>query len=115
MKSIAMIFSLKRCKRNQYIDRDFSLDESYIYRIQSKRPLAKSEEPLSKGKSVAATVFGVLHRASSKEKPAIEQFTVSKLIAKPRQLLTPVMRRTRRHHVDDWQFRYTTFLKEVAH
>ena len=103
---------VEEVQANQYIDRDFSMDESYVYRIQSKRPLAKSEEPLSKGKSVAATLFGILHRASSKEKPAIEQFTVSKLIAKPRQLLTPIMRRSRRHRVDDWQFRYTTFLKE---
>ena len=103
---------VKEVQVNQYIDRDFSLDESYTYRIQSKRPLAKSEERLSKGKSVAATIFGIVHRASSKDKPAIERFTVSKLITKPRQLLTPVLQQRRQRNVDQWQFRYMTFLKE---
>ena len=103
---------VKEVQANQYIDRDFSLDESYTYRIQSKRPLAKSEERLSKGKSVAATIFGVVHRASSKDKPAIERFTVSKLIAKPRELLTPVLQRRHQKNVKQWKFRYTTFLKE---
>lgn len=97
---------------NQYIDRDFSLDESYTYEIQSKRPLAKSEERLSKGKSVAATLFGFMHRASTKDEPAIERFTVSKLIANPRQLLVPVLERRERGTVNEWQFRYMTFLKE---
>ena len=35
---------IQTVKRNQYIDRDFSLDETYTYTIHSKRPLAKSEE-----------------------------------------------------------------------
>lgn len=104
---------MEEVQANQYIDRDFSLDESYTYEIQSKRPLAKSEERLSKGKSVAATLFGFVHRASSKDEPAVEQFTVSKLIADPRKLLSPVLQRRNRGIVDYWQFRYMTFLKEA--
>ena len=32
---------MQTVKGNRYIDRDFSLDEQYTYRIHSKRPLAK--------------------------------------------------------------------------
>lgn len=104
---------LDKVQTNQYIDRHFSLDESYTYEIRSKRPLAKSEERLSKGKSVAATILGFVHRASSKNEPEIERFTVLKFIPNPQRLLKPVLKRRREGNVDKWCFRYTTFLKEA--
>ena len=67
MKYIATEMYMKTVKGNRYIDRDFSVDERYTYRIHSKRPLSKSKERMSRSKSVAATIFGVLNYASSKE------------------------------------------------
>lgn len=103
---------MKIVKGNSYSDRHFSLDEAYVYRIHSKRPIAKSEEKLSGGKSIAATIVGLVKRPSFSEEPAIEKFTVSKLIAPAKRLLTPVMERPRLKNVDRWTFRYTTFLQD---
>ena len=63
---------------NRYIDRNFSMDETYTYTIYSKRPLLQSEERLNVSKSVASTVFDLLNRASSKDEASIEGFTVTK-------------------------------------
>ena len=103
---------MKTVKANRYIDRDFSLNESYVYRIHSVRPLSKSEEKMSRSKSVAATVFGMFDRNSAKKKPAIERYTLSKLIAKPTILLTPVLNRKKHNTINKWTFRYITFLAE---
>ncbi len=97
---------------NRYIDRDFSLDEMYSYTIRSKRPLAKSEDRFNMSKSMASTLFGMLNPISSKEEAAVEVFEVTKWIAKPKELLTPIQDRARRPNVDRWKFRYTTFLAE---
>ncbi|MDS9471955.1 DUF3238 domain-containing protein [Sporosarcina pasteurii] len=103
---------IKEVQKNQYIDRDISMDQTYTYRIQSKRPLAMSEERFSKGKSVAATVLGMMNKKTSQKQPAIERFTVTKEIGRPRELLIPTLQRTAKSKVNEWQFRYTTFLKE---
>lgn len=97
---------------NRYIDRSFSKDESYTYTIHSKRPLLQSEERLNVSKSVASTIFDMLNPASSSEEAAIEGFTVTKLIAEPKRLLTPVGEREDLPNVDRWSFRYTTFLAD---
>lgn len=97
---------------NQYIDRDIALDETYTYRIQSKRPLAKSEERFSKGKSVVGTVLGIMHKATSKQEPAVERYTVTKQIGRPKDLLVPTLQKKTQVNVNEWRFRYTTFLKE---
>jgi hypothetical protein len=103
---------MQTVKGNRYIDRDFSLDEPYTYRIHSKRPLEKSEERMSRSKSILSNVFERLGQASASAEPAMERYTVSKLIAKPRFLLIPVLKRTHRKNVDYWKFRYATFLAE---
>lgn len=97
---------------NRYIDRDISLDESYIYTIHSKRPLLKSEERLNVSKSIASTLFDLLNRASPREEAAIERFTVTKVIADPKRVLTPMGERERLSNVDRWAFRYATFLAD---
>lgn len=101
-----------KVKTNTYIDRDFSLDEPYTYAIHSTRPLEKSEEELSTGKAVLSQVYGALNPFSSKEAAAVEEYTVIKMIATPRSLLVPVEERKRVTSVDQWKFRYTTFLAE---
>lgn len=103
---------MKTIKGNRYIDRDFSLDEQYTYRIHSKRPLEKSEERMSRSKSLVATIFEKFNHTSAHSEPAMERYTVSKLIAKPRLLLIPVLKRELRSNVDYWKFRYATFLNE---
>ncbi|MFJ7935235.1 DUF3238 domain-containing protein [Sporosarcina sp. NPDC096371] len=97
---------------NGYIDRDFSLDETYRYTIRSKRPLSKSEDRFNISKSMVTTVFGVLNPVSSKEAAAVEVFSVMKWIAKPQELLTPIQDRLRRPNVERWKFRYSTFLAD---
>lgn len=104
---------LSNVKTNQYIDRDFSLDESYTYVVQSKRPLAKSVERLSKVKSVAAMIYGLFLPTIDRKNPAVERFSVTKVITNPRRLLVPILQRRKREEIDDWQFRYTTFLREA--
>lgn len=103
---------MKTVQGNSYIDRDFSLEESYIYRIFSTRPISKSNQVLSGGKSVISGIIGLLKRKKTSETPVTEQFVLSKLIVKPKRLLTSVMTRSRQENVDNWMFRYTTFLQE---
>jgi len=104
---------MKTVKGNRFIDRDFSLDETYTYRVHSKRPLSKSQERMSRSKSAVANILGFLNPASRKNKPAIESFTVSKLIGKPTTLLVPVMEKMSLLNVNYWKFRYATFLTET--
>lgn len=104
---------VKTIRETQYIDRDFSLEESYTYKIHSKRPLRKSKDRLGGSKSVLAVIFGKLRRRNAFGEPAIEQFSVTKAIAKPSKLLTPVLDREKKRSIDRWRFRYTTFLKEA--
>lgn len=102
-----------RVTTNRYIDRDIDMNQSYNYTIQSKRPLEKSEEPLTKVKSVISNVFGALNPGSSRAEAAVETFTVMKWIGKPEELLLPVNDREKEiKSVDRWKFRYTTFLEE---
>ena len=103
---------MQTIKGNRYIDRDFSLDESYTYRIHSTRPLEKSEERMSRSKSLVATIFEKFGQASAHAEPTMERYTVSKLIAKPRLLLIPVLKKKHRSNVDHWAFHYATFLQE---
>lgn len=102
---------IKTVQKNRYIDRHFSLDESYIYAIYSKRPLAQSEKKLSKSKAIVTRIFDFLNRAPSIE-ASIEEFTVHKLIANPKKLLVPTLEQGNRENIDRWKFRYATFLKE---
>lgn len=99
-------------KNNCYVDRDFSLDETYRYAIRSQRPLAKSEEYFNVSKSIFSTIFGLLNPVSSKEQAAVEVFEMIKWIAKPQELLVSIQDRVRRPNVDRWKFRYTTFLAD---
>jgi hypothetical protein len=97
---------------NRYIDRDISMDESYTYAIHSVRPLENSKEDLSTGKAVLSQVYGALNPFSSKEEAAVEEYTVIKRVAAPNVLLVPMEERKRISSVDQWKFRYTTFLTE---
>ena len=56
---------MKTVQENRFIDRNFSLDEPYIYAVYSKRPLAESGKDLSKSKSVVTHVFDTVNRSSS--------------------------------------------------
>lgn len=104
---------MKTVTGNCYIDRDFSLDEAYTYTIHSQRPLVKSEERFNVSKSIASQIFGLLNPVSSQEETAVEVFTVTKMIAKPKELLEPVeVKSCRIRTTNRWRLRYTTFLTE---
>ncbi len=103
---------MKTVKENYYSDRDFSLDETYRYTIRLKRPIARSEDRFNRSKSMSSTIFGMLNPVASKEEAAVEVFEVTKWIAQPQQLLTPIQDRIRRPNVDRWKLRYTTFLAD---
>lgn len=99
---------LGKIKGNQYIDRDISLNETYVYRIQASRLLKKSEERFSKGKSIIAKTLGKLARF--KKEAGVEEFVVIKEIRPLKELLIPVLDRKVPPKVNDWKFRYMTFL-----
>lgn len=99
---------LGEVRGNQYIDRDISLDEIYVYRIQASRLLKKSEERFSKWKSMIAKTIGKLVRF--KKEAGIEEFVVVKQIRPLKDLLIPVLDRKAYFNVNDWKFRYMTFL-----
>lgn len=101
---------LAEVKGNQYCDRAVELDKPYIYRIQSKRLIEQSEEKYSKGKSMVATVIEKFHGAH--REPAIEAFTVVKQIGPLNDLLRPTIQRIKKPKINQWQFRYMTFLRD---
>lgn len=101
------VFLGKVCS-NQYIDRAIILDQPYVYRVQASRPLKKSEERFSKGKSIIAYMIGKFTRL--KKETGIEEFVVMKEIPPLNELLIPVSKRNMKRKVNDWKFRYTTFL-----
>lgn len=103
---------LKEVKGIQYRDRDIQLDQTYVYRIQSKRLIEKSEEKYSKGKSMVAKLIEQF-RATHRE-PAVEAFTVVKKIGPVKNLLVPTLERIKKAKVNQWQFRYMTFLTEES-
>ena len=99
-------------KNNCYMDRDFSLDETYRYAIRSQASACQIRRIFNVSKSIISTIFGLLNPVSSKEQAAVEVFEMTKWIAKPQELLVPVQDRIRRPNVDRWKFRYTTFLAD---
>ncbi|MER2090976.1 MAG: hypothetical protein ABS920_14650 [Sporosarcina sp.] len=103
---------MKTVNENRYIDRDFSLDEMNVYTIESKRPLVKSEERFNVFQSVVSNIFGLLNPSSTKEEATYERYSVTKVIAGAVNLLIPVQEKDGLPHVDRWQFRYMTFLKD---
>src|SRR5690606_4250788 len=97
----------------RYIDRNIDQDQSYVYTIRSRRPLKKSEELLTSVKSAVSNVLGMLNPATTTSESAVETFTSIKSIGKPVDLLQPVNERERDiATVDQWKFRYTTFLAD---
>jgi len=103
---------MEKVQVNRYIDRDFSLEESYIYGVYSKRPLAKSKEAMSKSKSAMASILGKLKVDGTAAEAEIEEFSIHKLVESPKKLLTSTLQQEAFGDVNRWRFRYTTFLKD---
>ncbi|MDW0116694.1 DUF3238 domain-containing protein [Sporosarcina thermotolerans] len=96
---------------NRFIDRDIDVDQSYVYLIRSRRPIHKSGERFASMKSALSNVFGAL--TASRSETAIETFTTVKLIGKPKTILRPMNEREQEpESIDQWRFRYTTFLAD---
>lgn len=98
---------------NRFIDRDVDVDQAYVYLIRSRRPLNKSEENFTSVKSAISNVFGMLNPATNRKESAVETFTTIKSIGKPNEMLKPTNERVQEIvNVDQWKFRYTTFLAD---
>ncbi|MDN4606583.1 DUF3238 domain-containing protein [Sporosarcina highlanderae] len=96
---------------NRFIDRDINVDQTYVYLIRSRRPINKSGERYASVRSALSNVFGTL--TASRSETAIETFTTVKLIGKPSNILRPMNEREQEpKSIDQWKFRYTTFLAD---
>lgn len=99
-------------KKNQFTDYSFSKGAKHIYKVNAKRPLEQSETILSKGKSLAAHLFGMSHWKSSKEEAAMEKFDLTIEIATADYRISgpPIM--DAENQSVKWHFRYSTFLPD---
>ncbi len=102
---------LKKVRNNYYIDQEIETNETSIYRIESKRPVMKSETYFNISKALISTVLELPN--SLKRQPAMEVFKLMKKIERPTKLLKPTEMR-RKIQIDEWRFRYTTFIKDPA-
>ncbi|MBT2663574.1 DUF3238 domain-containing protein [Bacillus sp. ISL-45] len=93
-----------------FIDKGIDDHENYIYRIEARRPMQRSEQVKWELKSVIANAVGAIKKDSSTEMAADEEFTITKRIGPIQELLKSPQERKLKP--GNWQFRYTTFLKE---
>ncbi|WJY26959.1 MULTISPECIES: DUF3238 domain-containing protein [Sporosarcina] len=103
---------LATVEANRFIDRDFPKDEPLTYSIYSERPIADSEEKYNISKSIIAKVFGIFYPKTTEKKASIEGFTMMKSIGRIDALLKPVRDRKPPEQVEQWHFRYKTFLED---
>lgn len=100
---------LKEVRGHYYVDREIDFNESATYRIESKRPVVKSAQRFNRSKAFISTILE--QGTSLRTEPAQECFKLIKQIHSPNELLKPMERR-KRIQVDEWKFRYTTFIKD---
>ncbi|WP_033544000.1 DUF3238 domain-containing protein [Planococcus sp. CAU13] len=103
---------LATVEKNQYTDLSAEKDIPYSYWIHGKRPLERSEESMKRGKSVLASLFGMVNVRSNPEEAAMEEFWIKKRVGSRAQLLAeqPTKKDQIEHPV--WQLRYMTFLSQ---
>lgn len=100
---------LKEVQTNSYIDLDINISEPAIYRIQAKRLIVKSDERFNQSRALASAVFERM--IAAKKEPATEKFQLTKEVSAPKELLRPIEDR-KKIQVNEWKFRYMTFIKE---
>lgn len=93
-----------------FIDQNIRNDKEYLYHIQAKRPLQRSEQQNGEVKSFLASFVGVMKKNSSKEQTAMEEISVIKKVGPVQQLLQSGKEQQPEVKERSWQFRYTTFL-----
>ncbi|WP_039044545.1 DUF3238 domain-containing protein [Sporosarcina sp. ZBG7A] len=102
---------LDQVDTNRFIDRDFTMDEPITYAIYCERSIVQSEVTFNNARSFIAKALG-LFLPKDKEKPAyIEGFTMLKSIDSPSALLTSIYDYQKPATVNQWNFRYKTFLE----
>ena len=98
---------------NRYIDHPILDDQTYTYRIQWHRSLAKSEKNFRSGRLMASNFLFMTERKKALQE-AIERFTFVKKIAPLQQLLLST--EDRRYHQTTnksvFTLRYTTFIAD---
>lgn len=103
---------LQTVEDNRFIDRECSLSESVTYSISGTRPLIDSNHRMNVSKSIAAKVFDAVTPNNPESEPTKEVYTFTVHVKRRDQLLQPVAKRKKAKQLDQWKFRYTTFLKE---
>lgn len=103
---------LAQVESNRYIDRDFPRDEPLTYAVYCERSIAKSEEAFNNARSFIAKAFGFLYPKTTEKKASVEGFTMMKSIGVPSKLLVPYAEYRASSSVDEWGFRYKTFLED---
>lgn len=104
---------LAQVDSNRFVDRDFTMDEPITYAVYCERPIAQSKETFNNARSFIAKAFEFF-LPKDKEKPAyIEGFTMMKSIDSPSALLTSIYEYQKPATVNQWTFRYKTFLEEA--
>lgn len=102
---------LAQVDSNRFIDRNFTMDEPITYAVYCERAISKSEDTFNNAKSLISKALG-LFLPKGKEKPAyIEGFTMMKSIDSPSALLNSIYDYQKPASVDQWTFRYKTFLE----
>ncbi|HSP21664.1 MAG TPA: DUF3238 domain-containing protein [Planococcus sp. (in: firmicutes)] len=99
-------------EQSQFSDYGASKDIGHTYQVSAKRPLEQSESAFSKGKSLAASIFGLLNIKSSKEEAAMEKFRLTFELASADYLLSGSPTTDVEDQNLKWDFRYSTFLPD---
>lgn len=99
-------------EQTQFTDYGASKDAGHTYQVSAKRSLEQSESAFSKGKSLAAKVFGLLNIKSSKEEAAMEKFGLTFELASADYLLSGSPTTDVEDQNLKWDFRYSTFLPD---
>lgn len=101
---------IETVEKNQYTDRQVSMNEEATYWIRGNRPIVKSQKKVSDKKIALNKFFNSLHQKSPQKKAATEDFWLTKKIASLDSLLSD---KESTQLVPAWQLRYTTFLPDT--
>lgn len=99
-------------EKNQFTDKTAERDKAHTYWIQGKRPLEKSEEDLNTGKSVLATLFGMINFKTDQVEASNEEFWIVKRVASREELLQEQPSEKEDIEQPSWKLRYQTFLSD---
>lgn len=103
---------LETVNGSSFTDQLIHENEEYTYTIKAKRPLQRSDQLESEANSLIANAVGMLKKDSEASRAANEEFTMTKKLPAPAQILTAAENQQKQTSKMLWQLQYTTFLKD---